>query len=293
MAKWRAIETGKALVKDKVEPGPAPILQWIDIGLLVVDDGYQRPLERGNWRAIRKIAGSFRWSMFSPVFVAPIEGGKFAIIDGQHRTHAAAACGFDQVPCQVVPMTRKDQAAAFAAVNGNVTKVTVWQIFKAALAAGEAWAVEARDIAEEGGCRLMTGNRTTDQKKPGEIYGIRMFRDIVEHHARGDIVTALQVLMRTEGFCDTQDFWNAGFLRPVLEALCHRPQVMAVEGFEERFAEMDLWTFEQEIAAANRDRQREGLGSLPVFEQLYVRVLEWIDGEFAERPALPKPGRAA
>ncbi|KZM48257.1 hypothetical protein [Labrenzia sp. OB1] len=99
--------------------------------------------------------------------------------------------------------------------------------------------------------------------------------------------------MRTEGYCDTQDFWNAGFLRPVLEALCKRPAAMAREGFADKFSEMDLWAFEAEVAAANRDRQREGLGSLPVFEQLYVRVLEWIDMEFAERPALPKPGRAA
>lgn len=293
MTDWRPIKKIEGLTKVDLEPGSAPILQWIEIDLLVVDHSYQRPLERGNWRAIRRIAAGFRWSMFSPVFVAPIEGGRFAIIDGQHRTHAAAACGFDQLPCQVVPMTRKEQAAAFAAVNGAVTKVTAWQIFKAALAAGEEWAVTARDIAEEGGCRLMTGNRTTEQKKPGEIYGIRMFRDVVERHERRDIVTALRVLMRTEGYCDTQDFWNAGFLRPVLEALCKRPAAMVREGFTNKFAEMDLWAFEQEIAAANRERQRQGLGSMPVFEQLYLRALEWIDEHFPEPKALPKPGRVS
>lgn len=293
MGRYRAIKRRDDIVKGEVQPGTAPILQWIDIDLLLIDDSYQRPLEKGNWSSIRKIAANFDWSKFSTVFVSPVEGGKFVIIDGQHRTHAAAACGFDQVPCQIVPMSHAEQASSFAAVNGNVTKVTAWQIFKAALAAGEEWAVTARDIAEEGGCTLMTGNRPTDQKKPGQIFGIRMFRDIVEHHKRRDIVTALQVLMRTEGFCDTQDFWNASFLRPVLEALCHRPEVMAAEGFETRLAEMDLWTFEQEVAATNRERQRNGYGSLPIGDQLYMKVLGWLEENFPEPKALPKPGRAA
>lgn len=293
MTKWRAIKKVEGLVKDEVRPGTAPILQWIDIDQLVIDDSYQRPLEKGNWNTIRKIALAFNWSKFSPVFVSPIEGGKFAVIDGQHRTHAAAACGFEQVPCQIVPMTHAEQAASFAAVNGNVTKVSVWQIFKAALAAGEEWAITARDIAEEGGCTLMTGNRATLNKKPGQIFGIRMFRDVIQHHDRRHIVTALRVLMRTEGYCDTQDFWNTSFLRPVLEALCHRPEVMAAEGFETRFAEMDLWTFESEIAATNRERQREGIPSLSIGDQLYMKVIDWLDENFPAQAALPKPERAA
>ncbi|WP_298981525.1 ParB N-terminal domain-containing protein [uncultured Roseibium sp.] len=293
MNSWREIERLDLPKGVEFSPGSAPILQWIKIDLLVVDDSYQRPLERGNRTAIRKIAANFSWAMFSPVFVAPVEGGKYAIIDGQHRTHAAAACGIDQVPCQIVPMTLREQASAFAAVNGNVTRVTPWQIYKAALAAGEGWATNARDIAAAGGCILMTGNRSTKQKKPGEIYGIRMFCDVIAHHERGHIVEALRLLMRTEGFNDTQDFWNTGFFRPVVEALCARPDVFTIKDFEEGFAEMDLWTFEAEIAAANRERQREGHPSLAVFEQLFMRVLEWLEENYPEQRALPKPGEAA
>lgn len=123
-----------------VDPGAAPMLQWLPISSLVVDDGYQRDLKAGNWKAIRRIAAAFSWSRFSPVFVAPVEGGLYAIIDGQHRTHAAALVGIDTVPCQIVQMDPREQAASFAAINGLVTKVTIWNIYKAALAAGEAWA---------------------------------------------------------------------------------------------------------------------------------------------------------
>ena len=132
---YRKIEFARVDRPADVAPGSAPQLAWLDIASLVVDESYQRDLKPQGWRAIRTIAAHFRWSMFSPVFVAPVEGGLYAIIDGQHRTHAAAICGFSQVPCQIVQMTRTEQAAAFAAVNGTVTQVSAGQIFKAALAA--------------------------------------------------------------------------------------------------------------------------------------------------------------
>ena len=111
----RHIDIGSQTRPERVDPGAAPILQWIDIADLVVDDTYQRDLGRGNWKAIRRIAVAFKWSRFSPVFVSPVEGGRYAVIDGQHRAHAAAICGFPQVPCQIVPMTLEEQAASFAA----------------------------------------------------------------------------------------------------------------------------------------------------------------------------------
>ncbi|MDF3607736.1 ParB N-terminal domain-containing protein [Paracoccus sp. DMF-8] len=118
----------------------APVLDWIPIRQLVVDDRYQRPLTRAGWQTIRRIAENFRWSRFSPVLVAPMPGALWAIIDGQHRTHAAAICGHDKVPCMSVHMDTAEQAQAFADVNGTVTRITVHHVFKAALAAGENWA---------------------------------------------------------------------------------------------------------------------------------------------------------
>jgi hypothetical protein len=66
------------------------MLQWLALDRLVIDDAYQRPLLPGTWKSIEKIAANFQWSRFSPVLVAPIAGGLFAVIDGQHRVHAAA-----------------------------------------------------------------------------------------------------------------------------------------------------------------------------------------------------------
>ncbi|MBG6205404.1 hypothetical protein IWQ49_000048 [Labrenzia sp. EL_126] len=293
MADWRKVDCPQGLAEDEVAPGPAPILQWIEIDQLVIDDCYQRPLERKNWAAIRRIAKDFSWSKFSPVFVSPVEGGKFAIIDGQHRTHAAAACGFEQVPCQIVQMTHAEQAAAFAAVNGNVTQVTVFQVFKAALAAGEEWATHARDIAEKAGCRLMTFNRSTEQKKPGEIYSIKVFRSLVEKYDDTDVVSALLVMMRTEGLSEIPEFWAVSFLRPLVEALCQRREAMSREGFEAKLADLDLWLICDQISAENRDRQRNGEPTLVAGVQMEFRILEWIDEQFPPRMLIASPSEAA
>lgn len=171
----------------KAEP---PVLTWLQIDMLRIDDSYQRPLGNGNWKHIEAIAAEFDWKNFAPILAAPLEGGLFAIIDGQHRAHAASLRGFDEVPAMVVPMTRVEQARAFARVNGQVTAITVFHVYKAAIAAGEAWALDARAAVEAAGCRLMTSNSSTANKKPGEIYPIGLIREHVEA-GRGEMITAV------------------------------------------------------------------------------------------------------
>lgn len=132
------------------EPGPAPMLQWLPLDRLVIDEAYQRPLGRGNWKSIESIASNFQWSRFAPVLVAPIQGGLFAVIDGQHRTHAAALCGLTEVPAMVVQVGIEEQSRAFAWVNSQTVRVTMFHIYKAALSAREDWAVRS-DAAVSGG----------------------------------------------------------------------------------------------------------------------------------------------
>src|SRR5687767_15353118 len=107
-----------------VSAGPAPMLQWLKIADLVVDTSYQRPIIGKGRRNVDRIARAFSWSCFAPVVVSPVEGGKFAIIDGQHRTTAASLVGIDSVPCQIVIAEREEQAAAFKAINGITTPIS-------------------------------------------------------------------------------------------------------------------------------------------------------------------------
>jgi hypothetical protein len=120
-----------------VSAGAAPMLQWLKITDLVVDPAYQRPIVGKGRQNVDRIARAFAWSCFAPVVVSPVAGGKFAIIDGQHRTTAATLVGFDSVPCQIVIAAKEEQAAAFKAINGTTTPISIMALHAAALVACE------------------------------------------------------------------------------------------------------------------------------------------------------------
>jgi hypothetical protein len=122
------------------QPQAVPSLQWVNIADLVIDERYQRPMGPRNWAAVQKIANCFDWAQFSAVQVAPIIGGKFAVIDGQHRVHAAALCGFEQVPALVVLVPEGAQARAFVGMNASAIRLTPTQMYRAALSVREVWA---------------------------------------------------------------------------------------------------------------------------------------------------------
>lgn len=71
--------------------GGDPEIGFVPIDKLVIDDTYQRSIEKRGWANISRIANDFDWSKFSPLMVARLDDGRFAIVDGQHRAHAAAA----------------------------------------------------------------------------------------------------------------------------------------------------------------------------------------------------------
>ncbi len=207
-------------------PGPAPMLQWLAVDRLVIDDDYQRPLGRWNWLAIEKIASHFHWSRFSPVLVAPVAGGLFAVIDGQHRVHAAALCGMVEVPAMVVQVDLAAQATAFALVNSQTIKVTGFHIYKAALAAGEDWAVRSHAAVTGAGCVLMTYNSSSALKKPGEVYCLALIRKLVEAGQDRAITAGLAAIRAVPGL-DRPVVYSDFMLRPWLTAVAeaHCPPV--------------------------------------------------------------------
>lgn len=285
----RVIEAEKLKRPVSVDPGPAPMLQWVRIDQLVVDDRYQRDLKPGNWRAIQKIADSFRWSRFSPVFVAPVEGGLFAIFDGQHRTHAAAVCGFAEVPCQIVQMSLEEQAASFAAVNGLVTKVTLLQIYKAALTASEPWALECAAIYADANCRLMTHHGSADAKRAGQIYAVALIRHF-QAKGQGALVTfALAGLRASEGGAEAT-MWSNDVLKSVLAAVVDRPwlhrQGVNLSAF---FDDFDVYSAIDRAEEFARQKRRQGHVGISRWDIAAAEIGEGLDKAFPQRMAMPKP----
>lgn len=188
---------------------PAPQLIWVNIADLMVDDRYQRPLNAGNWASIKRIAREFRWSRFSPVMVAPIEGGRYAVIDGQHRAHAAALCGVEAIPAIVVLVAPQEQALAFIEINTQQIRVSPHAVYRAALTAGEQWAVDCCEAVAQAGCHLMTRNNVSrNDKKPGQIFSVGLIRNLVQGGKAKAVTEGLTALREydpdsTANFTDT------------------------------------------------------------------------------------------
>jgi hypothetical protein len=148
--------------------GAAPMLEWVKIADLVIDPDYQRDLLKTGRNNIIKIAMEFDWSKFSTVIVAAVEGGQFAIVDGQHRCTAAALRGIEKVPCQIIVADRKRQAAAFAAINAVVTAMSSLQIHAAKVIAGERSAVAIAKVCADAGVSICRYPIPAEKMKPGE-----------------------------------------------------------------------------------------------------------------------------
>lgn len=208
---------------DPVAPAdqPAPQVMWVEIGALVIDDRYQRPIERSNRAAILRIAGDFRWSRFSPVLVSPIEGGRYAVIDGQHRVHAAAICGFRQVPAMIVLVDPREQARAFVEINTRQIRVSGYHLLRAALNAGEPWAVSCRRAVEAAGCQLMLYHGSSNHKKPGQVYAVQLVRSMIQAGYGAAVTRGLRALLDFDP--DSAANFDAALLTPWLGAVAAVP----------------------------------------------------------------------
>jgi ParB-like nuclease domain len=194
-------------------PGPAPQQLWLDVGELFVDDGYQRTIGKKGAENIRLIAERFDWSKFAPVIVAPLEGGGYAIVDGQHRTTAAMIRGLKRVPCHVVQADRAQQAAAFAAVNGNVTMTIPSQIFWAQKTAGDPLACTVDGVCKAADVTIIRSNKSLLKMKVGQTTAVKCLTRCVELYGPELMTTVLRCLTKTAD-------GNAGFVRSsIIEAI--------------------------------------------------------------------------
>jgi hypothetical protein len=195
-------------------PDPAPMQSWIEIDKLVVDSEYQRHISRRGAMNVVQIAEEFAWSKFAPVIVAPVEGGRFAIVDGQHRTMAAILRGQTQVPCHIVQADPAQQAAAYAAVNGNVTKTTPTQLFYSRLAAGDERCSAIAAVCSAAAVTMVRTNMVQSKMQTGQTVAIGAIGRCYDAHGADILTCALRCITRTAD-------GNAGFLRStIIEALC-------------------------------------------------------------------------
>jgi len=202
-----------------------PTLLWVPVADLVIDERYQRALTAPGRRMIQRIADGWDWRLYQPILIASTGDGRHAVVDGQHRAHAAKLAGLDALPAMVVPMTPVEQARAFVGVNRDRIKLHASAVFRAQLAAGEPVAVEADRLVTQAGCRLMTFMRSSATRKVGEIYTHRLILGMVERGEGAAVVAGLRAMRDSEAGQVAQDaapglrVYDESVLKPWLTAL--------------------------------------------------------------------------
>lgn len=205
---FRAIDTTgykPAEVKDQ----PQPMMIWADIDQLVIDPRYQRDITPKGKAAIQRIANAWDWRKYQPILVAPTDGGKLAVVDGQHRAHAAAVAGLSHIPAMTVAMTLAEQAAGFTAVNRDRVGVDPLSIFRAELAAGIAWAVKAEQVVTQAGCRMARSNPSAPNRKPRVIYFTGLIRKMIANGEAEAITPGLRAITLSASADDLRAYSGA------------------------------------------------------------------------------------
>lgn len=196
-SRMRAISISGLSRPSLVAAGPTPVLQWLRISDLVIDPLYHRPITSGGRRKIERIAQSFSWSCFLPVIVAPIEGAKFAIIDGQQRTTAAALAGLEEVPCQIIAVPEQDHALAFSTINHTGRPPSRLTSQAGNFLASEPQAIQLAEICSRAGVELLRYPVPVDRQASGQTMAIGAIAQCLKRYGEETLITALQCITQT------------------------------------------------------------------------------------------------
>lgn len=213
-------------------------LAFVPTAKLAIDTSYQRDIGGGGRAHIERIACEFDWNKFAPLIVAPVPDGRFAIIDGQHRAIAARARGFTPLPAYVVTLTPPQQAAVFAAINGDVTPITTQHVFKAALAAGTGWAADLKRIASACGVTVLTYPKSKRAMNPGETMAAGTLRIILARHGEGVLSAILLAVTATRH--NHPGILAGAMIEALLAVRLALPVTLSPRDFAARIATVDV-----------------------------------------------------
>lgn len=134
--------------------GEKPELDWIDVERIDVDSNYQREI-KGN--LVERILKNFSWAKFGAVVLSRQEGGRFTIVEGQHRWKAATLHpDISRIPAVIV---RHDdvagEAESFIAINRDRMAVTSIEQFWAGLTAGDDMAIRISKVLKSANCDVV------------------------------------------------------------------------------------------------------------------------------------------
>ncbi len=180
-----ATEFGDEIVRERVDPAE-----------LLIDDGYQRDLNRKSYQLIWRMVATFKWRNFKTPTCVRV-GRRLHVVDGQHSAIAAATLKIKKIPVDVVDAaTALDRAEAFVAHNRDRLSMTAFDIHRALVGAGDPHAKDVDRACKEAGVRIIRVISKVIVAKVGDTAAIGLLSQIVKRRGADDAGRILSALVK-------------------------------------------------------------------------------------------------
>jgi ParB-like nuclease domain len=208
------------------DPGAKPELKWLNVEKLYVDSRYQRNTKsEASRKNLRFLAEEFKWSRFGTLIVCFVPAEKkYAVLDGQHRLHAAVALGFTEVPCSIAKdLDFETQAKSFVAINTKRVQLNSLAAFHAAVAAGDKTAAAIKEILDE--CKIDVPRNPVigSETGPRQMQSPGSLAKMIGKYSRKHIVWALTII--PEAYGEKKGMMRAMLIKSLTEFAKQTPDV--------------------------------------------------------------------
>jgi hypothetical protein len=175
---------------------PRPVLKWISVPSLQIDERYQRDTMSARSRSlVKRISGAFNWSKFQTLTVADNEDGTFNVIDGQHRAAALMELGVEEAPCLVVETVMlSDEAASFVGINKDRVRLNEMQLYHAGLVARDPDCLVMSEVCRDAGVTIPRTVVPLSNQKPGETMAVKSIGKQIKVFGAAVATEALSIL---------------------------------------------------------------------------------------------------
>lgn len=170
--------------------GVPPDSTFVNVNRIDVDRKYQRALREV---LVNRILKKFQWSRFGAVVLAKKKGGRFMVVEGQHRVEAARRDpDINAVPAVVFEFeTLEEEAKSFVGINRDRQAVSSVDRYWAALTAGDPVALHISDIVTKAGCEIV---REHGGAKPGHTHAVTAVERSIKNFGDEATTRALKIL---------------------------------------------------------------------------------------------------
>ncbi len=175
--------------------GAKPKMLWVSPTSLLVDDAYQRDLNRRSISLITRMVARFKWRRTKPLVVVRVGKG-LHVVDGQHTAIAAATLGIQRILVFLVEAAGENERAdSFVSHNQDRLTMASLDVYRAKLGAQDPDALRIQRVCGEAGVKLKVISHVV-QPKAGDCAAISSVGKIIAKQGPTVAAKLLSILVR-------------------------------------------------------------------------------------------------